>query len=159
MIHRKYVEVLRTICNRLSGSKVIWALMGSANLSLQGVPIEPNDIDLQTDEAGAYEIERSLSEYVTTRVALSTADKIRSYFGALLIDGVKVHIVGDLQIRFQNGKWEKPLKWDEHKQYVEIDDIRIPVLSLEHEHQIHLRLGKLDRAQIIKVVVEEKHNG
>lgn len=151
------MAVLRTICRRLSGSKVFWALTGSASLALRGVAVEPNDIDIQTDKAGAYEIEHRLSEYVAERVVWSTADRIRSYFGTLVIEGVKVHIAGDVETRLKNGTWERALSLNHQRHYVQIDDIEIPVLPLEYEHQMHLKLGKLHRAQMIKFILKGRH--
>jgi hypothetical protein len=67
------------------------------------MPVEPRDIDIQTDEAGAYAIARLFSECVTRPIAFSAADRIRSHFGALLVDGVKVEVMGDIHKRPDDG--------------------------------------------------------
>jgi hypothetical protein len=71
-------------------------MTGSVGFALQGVLIEPKDIDIQTDERGAYEIERRLSEFVTKRVTFFSPERIRSHFGELMIDEIKVEIMGDI---------------------------------------------------------------
>ncbi|HEY3364356.1 MAG TPA: hypothetical protein VGK74_04830 [Symbiobacteriaceae bacterium] len=53
-----HLAALRLICTRLDGKQLNWALTGSLNFALQGVPVSVNDIDIQADRAGAYEIER-----------------------------------------------------------------------------------------------------
>ena len=55
------LDVLRLLHQRLEGSSAVWALTGSLGMVLQGLPLEPHDIDLQTDPVGAYEIERRLA--------------------------------------------------------------------------------------------------
>ena len=58
MIDPVYLNVLRQIHARLSNTDVNWVVTGSLGFALQGVPVQPNDIDIQTDKVGAYEIER-----------------------------------------------------------------------------------------------------
>lgn len=47
MINPSYLNILRKICTRLGGTTVNWVVTGSFGFALQGVPIEPNDIDIQ----------------------------------------------------------------------------------------------------------------
>lgn len=150
MIDSKYLEVLRKICARLNDSNVNWAITGSLGFAIQGVPIEPNDIDIQTDEVGAYEIEHIFSEFVTQKVTFSSADRIRSHFGVLMIDGIKVEIMGDIQKRLDNGMWEEPVDLGYYKRIVEFKGIQLPVLSLEYEYQAYLKLGRFERAEMLR---------
>ena len=59
-----YLKVLRKINAQLNNTSLNWAVTGSLGFALQGVPVEPNDIDIQTDEKGAYKIERHFSEFM-----------------------------------------------------------------------------------------------
>lgn len=68
-------------------------LTGSMGLALHGVPVKPNDIDLQTNEQGSYEIEKLFYKYSKIRVAYSCTDRIRSHFGSLDVNGMKVEIM------------------------------------------------------------------
>ncbi len=154
MANTAHFEVLRKIYNHLDNDGVNWVVTGSLSFALQGVPVEPNDIDIQTDEAGAYEIERRFSRFVTRKVCFSSAERIRSYFGALLIDGIKVEIMGDIQKRLEDGTWEEPMDLDLHKRFVRVEGMRIPVLSLKYEYQAYLKLGRLEKAQMLKRALE-----
>ena len=150
MIGSRHLDVLRKIHARLEQADVNWVVTGSVGFALQGVPVSPSDLDIQTDEAGAYEIERLFSEFVVRRVALSTADNIRSHFGALLIDGVEVEIMGDIQKKRDDGSWDDPVDLDDHKRVVEIEGISVPVLSLEYERDAYKRLGRMDKAAMLE---------
>jgi len=61
MLDIAYLKVLRKVNERLNNTSVNWAITGSLDFALQGVPVEPNDIDIQTDKRGAYEIEHHFS--------------------------------------------------------------------------------------------------
>ncbi len=93
------LDALLLISSRLDSTDVVWALTGSLGHALQGVPVEVHDIDLQTDESGAYAVERSLSEYAVRPVAHSQGERIRSHFGVFEVRGVRVEVMGALQKR------------------------------------------------------------
>ncbi len=150
MIAPRFVAILRKIHDRLRDSSVNWAVTGSLGLALQGVPVEVHDIDLLTDEAGAYEIERRLFEFVTRRVRFSAEEHIRSHFGALTIDGVKVEIIGDVETRRADESWEGGWDLARHKRVVEIEGKQIPVLSLECEYEAYQRLGRTEKVELLR---------
>jgi len=150
MIESRYINILRTIYTRLSGSNVNWVLTGSLGFALQGVPVKIHDIDIQTDEVGAYGIERLFAEFVTEKVNFSSQKIIRSYFGALMIDDIKVEIMGDIQKRLEDGTWEDSVDLNRYKRFVNVEDMNIPVLSLDYEYQAYLKLGRKDKAQVLK---------
>ena len=150
MIDQQHLNVLSIIYARLNTSDVNWVLTGSASFALQGLPLEVNDIDIQTDKVGAYKIEHLFSEFIVKKVNLSSTEKIRSHFGALMIDGIKVEIMGDIQKRSKNGQWEQPVDLQKHKQFVDIEDMHIPVLSLEYEYQAYLKLGRVEKAKLLR---------
>jgi hypothetical protein len=158
MINPTFLEVLRKIYDRLDTNDVNWVITGSLGFALQGVPVEPKDIDIQTDEVGAYEIERRFSEYVTKTVHFSSADRIRSHFGALMIDGIKVEIMGNIQKRLENGTWERPVDLDQYKHFVEVGGMQIPVLSLQYEYQAYLKLSREKKAQMLKKMLQSRHH-
>ncbi|MFQ5794895.1 MAG: nucleotidyltransferase domain-containing protein [Candidatus Bipolaricaulia bacterium] len=150
MIDPSYLNVLRKIYARLNDSDMNWVVTGSLGFALQGVLVEPNDIDIQTDEAGAYEIERFFSEFVIQKVAFSSAERIRSYFGVLMMDEIKVEIMGDIRKRLEDGTWEDSVDLNRHKRIVEVEGMQVPVLSLEYEHQAYLKLGRVNQAEMLR---------
>ena len=61
MVSARHLRVLRRVCELLEGTDVTWVLTGSLGLALRGVETEVHDIDVQTDAAGALELERLLA--------------------------------------------------------------------------------------------------
>jgi hypothetical protein len=149
-IEPHYLTVLRTLYTRLSKSDVNWVLTGSLSFALQGVPVKVHDVDIQTDEAGAYEIERLCDEFVTSQVRFFSKENIRSHFGVLMIDEITVEIMGDIQKLLRDGSWEDPVDLNRYKLFVTIEDMVIPVLSLEYEYQAYLQLGRKDTAEVLR---------
>lgn len=156
MIDQGHLDVLRQVVMRLAdetvagGTPLVWALTGSLSFALQGVPIEPHDIDLQTDEAGAYAIERCFAAAVIRPVCFSAAARIRSHFGALCLGGIEVEIMGDIEKRLPDGTWSGPVDVAQHRRFVSVDDLRVPVLSLRYEVDAYRVLGRLEKADLLE---------
>jgi hypothetical protein len=156
MIELQYLNVLRKIYSRLSDCPINWVVTGSLGMVLQGMEIEVHDIDIQTDEQGAYEFEGLFPEYVVKPVQYSASERIRSHLGRLEIEGVKVEIMGGIQKALSGQVWEEPVKIEQYRQWIRYDEMRIPVLSLEYEYQAYLKLGRTERAWAIKNWLEER---
>ena len=150
MISRKHIDVLRQIHDRLNDGSVNWVVTGSLGFALQGIPVVPDDIDIQTDGPGAYEIERRFPEAVADEVAFSASDRIRSHFGSLEIDGVRVEIMGDIEKRDANGAWGAAVDLQTHRRLADFEGMTIPVLSLEYECEAYMKLGRTERAGMLR---------
>ena len=150
MVNPVYLNVLRQIHARLLNTDVNWVVTGSFGFALQGVPVQSNDIDIQTDKAGAYAIESLFSDAVIRKVKFSATERIKSHFGALQIDDVEVEIMGDIQKRGTDGVWEEIVDLPRYKQMVEIAGLLVPVLSLEYEYQAYLKFGRVERAKMLR---------
>ena len=151
MISLRHLNVLRKLHARLNATGINWAVTGSLGFTLQGVPVEPHDIDIQSDAAGVYEIQQLFAEFVLRPVALSSKHNVRSHFGALLVDGIEVELMGDIQKPDSGGTWDAPTDLNRHKRFVEVEDMRIPVLSLEHEEQAYRKLGRVEKAEMLRL--------
>lgn len=150
MIGQNFLNALRKIHNRLQDRQLNWAVTGSLGMALQGMTIEIHDIDLQTDRQSAYTIEKLFTNRVVVPVYFRESERIRSHYGALEIDGIKVEIMGDLQKSLGDQTWEEPVNVGHWLRWVEIDGMRIPVLSLEYEYQAYLHLGRTEKAHMLK---------
>ena len=137
-----HLRVLEKIVDGLRDRSVNWALTGSCSFAIQGMPVRPNDIDIQTDKSGAYEIEKIFSENMVEKVCFVECDKIRSHFGAMMIDGVRVEIMGDIEKRDHAGEWGEPVDLNRHKILVTYEGMEVPVLSLEYEYEAYKALGR-----------------
>jgi len=155
VVDGKSLEVLKRLIDELEGKDIEWAVVGSMALALRGAPLDPHDIDIMTDRAGAYEIERLFSKYVTRRVALRSSDKIRSHFGALEIDGMKIEIMGEFQHRREDGGWDEPPDLRALRQTIMVEGMRIPVPRLDWSRESYRRLGRPERVAMIEELIHK----
>lgn len=154
---RAHRQALRTLVSRLSGEPLTWALTGSTSFALQGVPVEePADIDVQTTDSGAYAIEELFPDAVVEPVSRSASDRIRSHFGELRIEGVSVEVMGDVQKRRADGSWESPVDVESHREMIEWEGFEVPVLSLSYEAAAYERLGRTERAELLREVIGDR---
>jgi sugar phosphate isomerase/epimerase len=149
-------RALLVLLKALQGHDVAWALTGSAAFALQGVPVGPHDIDVQTDEAGAYAIQSLFPGRVQRPVTLSEATNVRSHFGAITVEGVEVEIMGALQKRLPSGGWEPPVDVRALRIFVPWEGYQVPVLPLEYECGAYARLGRYERAAELRRFLRER---
>ncbi len=145
-----YTEVIQYLYERLKDDTVNWAITGSLNFTLHGIDLEVHDIDIQTDKSGAYAIEQHLKEFVKDNVHFLESEKIRSHFGTLEIGGITIEIMGDVEKKLANGSWDKPPNLEVHKEYIQHEGMKLPVLSLEYEYDAYLKLGRHKKAELLK---------
>ena len=148
-VQKEIFEVLHLLFSRINTTPILWVVTGSLGMQIQGMQLEVHDIDLQTNEAGAYQVESLFPEYIVEKVAFSTTKNIRSHFGALKIGGVRVEIMGNIEKYMPDSTWEG-LDIDKQRKLIQFDGMEIPVLSLEYEYQAYQNLGRLERAQQIR---------
>ncbi len=86
---------------------------------------------------------------VTRPVAFSGTEAIRSHFGALVIEGIAVEIMGALQKRLPDGTWEDPVEVALHRRWIEVGGLRVPVLDLVYEARAYRVLGRTARAELL----------
>ena len=150
-------SALKTICSHLKYDDFDWAITGSTSLILQGMDIAPNDIDIITNKDGAYKINSLLKAYETSPVSFSDTNKIRSHFGVFEIDGVKVEVMGDIQIK-RGTLWKTiaHLHLPHNIELVKYNDMSVPVLCLALESIGNRALGRFERADEISLFIHSK---
>lgn len=143
-------SALEVFLETMSDVPAQWALTGSTSFAIQGVPVTPQDIDVQTNASGASVIERQFPDHVVDPVSRRESEHMRSHFGVLRLDGVRVEIMGDLQKRLSEGCWEPPVDITDHRQYERWRGHDVPVLSLGYEATAYERLGRAERAERLR---------
>jgi len=153
----EYLNAQKKIHKQLINSDVNWAITGSFSLFLRGIQIVPNDIDIITDKNGAYKIEKQFQNFVYQNIHFKEIENIRSYFGVLLIDDIKIEIMGDIENKFvSKNDWKPRSDWYLHKEFVIFDKTTFPVLSLEYECDVYLKIGRIQQASIIIDYLKKK---
>ncbi|MBK8903576.1 MAG: hypothetical protein IPM53_20505 [Anaerolineaceae bacterium] len=148
-VSASFLSVLHQIHAALRERDILWAITGSTSFALRGLPFSPNDIDLQTDTPGAYAIEQALRPFVVQPVTFSSTARIRSHFGRLKVEGITVEIMGDME-KWVNGRWEPSPDISHHREFITVNGLELPVLSLAHEQEAYEKMGRRETAVILQ---------
>jgi len=154
VIETRILDALEMIGAVLEDEPLLWAITGSLGMALQGLPVSVRDIDLQTDQAGAYAMEAALSEFVVQPVALRESESIRSHFGKLEIEGVEVEIMGDIQHRQPDRGWNAPVELAKQRRWVNALDHMLPVMAISYEAEAYRRMGRMEKAAMLQAWAE-----
>ena len=63
--------------------------------------------------------------------------------------------MGAVQKRRSDGTWNPPVDITDHRIYVDFEDRRIPVLSLNYEAEAYEQLGRSERATLLTKYADE----
>lgn len=149
MVSEKIKEALKIVCRKLKGKNIDWVLVGSTNLALQGVDVSPHDIDILTDEKGAFSINELLRDYEVRKVEYKESENLASYLGEFRIDDIKVEVMGDLRIKRPDGTWYKELVIRGAKN-AKIGEMEVPLYPLEKELEGYKILGRVEKVREIE---------
>jgi len=150
VIEERHLRALGVLYRALKDSDVSWLVTASLNLALHGLPVQVHDIDVVTDKAGAYEIERRFQAYSVQPVRWRVSQRIRSHFGVLSVEGVSVEIMGDVEMYDEVHGWQPTPGLASNAEIVALRGMSIPVRSLKAEWAAYVRLGRAERAHLVQ---------
>ncbi|HPN54936.1 MAG TPA: hypothetical protein PLB52_03335 [Candidatus Moranbacteria bacterium] len=142
MLQKDIEKVLIFIAEKLNNAKINWLLIGSSNLALQGVPLEPNDVDISVGISDYNKIKNIFNKYKTlsgTTLKNKEAEEV-----TYLIKGVKVHFC----FEYDHGFFNKFLK-NNDKLKIKIGSVDIFCNSLVGEIEAYTHLDRKEKAESI----------
>jgi hypothetical protein len=147
-----------------------WGIGGDAGEIMKGVNVHADIIEILTTKEGTEQICKAMSEYQTLAPAPAEeklerdADVdgkmipvfIKSSYAELTVDGVKVKIYGDEQIKVGEWDWGDALDFQPEDVYVV--GTKVPLVPLRLKSELDLGLGWLDRVELISdAVMRSQH--
>lgn len=149
----EHTNVLSFLMERISPSENLWALTGSAGLRLQGVDLVVHDLDVQTDGKTIYVLEKKIAEFIKLPVHIWETEHTHSYHGQAEINGLQVEFLGEMRHRGEDGGWLPALDIRSVLVWVEWHGLQIPVLSLAHEALAYEKMGRTQKAELIRATL------
>jgi hypothetical protein len=162
------MKILERLNGKVQGK---WAVGGDAGEVMTGVNVTPEYIEILTTKEGCDEISKLLADY--QKLAPAMAERklpreadidgkmlpvfIKSYYAEFAIDGTKLEVHGDEQIKVGEWEWGDPL--DFTPDYTYIPGGKLPLVPLSLKSELDLGLGWLDRVKLISDAVLMKHHG
>ena len=165
------LKVATTVSNRLTPNvHAMWAFGGDIGEQLLGVNVNSDHLEILTTTSGCEEICEELSECVTLKPA--TAEKkldreadvegtmlpvhIKSHYAELTVDGVKIEVYGDKQIKVGEWEWGDPIFFN--ADYTYVSGGKLPLVPLSLNSELDIGLGWMDRVSKISDAVIQKHH-
>lgn len=68
MITEKFKKTIKIIHKRLENNKINWALVGSTNMQLQGMNVQPHDLDVVVQLKDLEKMREIFSDYTVSAV-------------------------------------------------------------------------------------------
>jgi hypothetical protein len=130
--------VLKIMLEPLNTRKTSWRLDGSANLKVQGIDINVNDIDIMTDEKSYISFKNRFKKYYTDE---GYDEKKKKHYLMLMIAGNEVEIA----------HYDDPLivMLDKIKM-IEWKGLKLSILPLVHAKKFYELIGKDEKAKLIE---------
>ncbi len=154
-MHPDKLGALRTVRKRLENAGIRWALAGSTNMLVQGIPSDPRDMDIAVRREDLGRISGLFSDFSSTPVR-----EFRSLAGGTAWE-VRTNISG-IKVQFFGG--------DEDDVYVSkllagrtvnvrFGGIEIPCFALEAESRAYREMGRPEKAETIDRFLSGKGGG
>jgi hypothetical protein len=149
----KMTAAIVALRERLDDLSHPWMITGSVAAALHGVATSPGDIDIETDERGAYAIERRLSDLVELPVTRRTDEgETSSAFGRFLIAGVAVEVMGDMRMRSAGGEWRGPHDVAPRLVVVEFEGGPLPIATRDALVRLYDDLERPDQSAEVRAL-------
>jgi len=146
MINNNFKKAIKIVHQLLKDNNIKWALIGSTNLALQGMNINPNDLDIIVKMDDLKLITKIFSEYNS-----SEAREIKSMTSEPIweikakIDNIEVHIISEKE----TGEYLRKFLLNNMIE-IKLDNINIPCFTLEAEAKAYSETNRENKSQIIK---------
>lgn len=150
MKRQSLLACLDFLVRRLPTTSREWAITGGASLQLRGVECDAKDIDILASPEVANYAATALSDYTVKPLAIAQTDDIRSLFAQYEVSGVIVEIMANVHNRLANDSWYPHREWRNHVEMLQLDNMSVPILTLEYEERIAGMLRQDARRTLIQ---------
>ena len=145
----KIDKILIRIAKKLES--VNYAFIGSANLYIQGLKVEPRDIDILTDVEGIKEIDKILAEYRTKEIYFDESEGRNSFRSFYKIEGIEIEVLGNV-----NSIARRPEALEKNF-LINFNGVNIPCFLIVDELEAYRKMGRTEKVEIIeKFLVNKK---
>ncbi len=157
-INSRFVDVLKMIHEKLTPHRIEWVVIGSVSLALQGVDIEPKDIDILTNKEDALKTNILLKNFVTSPVKLMRSERFESYRGTFQVNGIDIDIIGDFRVLIDNS-WLSLSERLLTRKFIEVENITLSVSPLRDQLTMYNILQRKTDIRKIQTIEEKLRDG
>lgn len=170
VLTKPLLEATMRVGELLKGCSAKWAFAGDLGEILFGVNVQPDHLTILTTSAGCDELSKTLAAFQIhapkiTEIQIKRSAEIdlkplpiavKSYSSSFNIQGQRLDVHGDLQIRVGGWDWGDPLDYE--PEYVYVVNVKVPALPLELKQELYRGLGWYDRVSKIHAAMARRHH-
>ena len=146
MLNKSIEEALIQVSNILNEKKIPWMLIGSCNLAIQGMDLDPRDIDLCVNKKDFDKLEKIFSKFWKVVVSkFPSKFKGEAYKLTFFVDGVEIEFLGETSQNLYTTHLNS-------RGFIR-KDFKGAVLNLnklENEYKSYFNMERIDKANKIK---------
>ena len=137
------ISTIKTIAQKLENKNIQWVVTTSCALILQGIKLDPQDIDILTNKEDSIKINQILNDYKIKEFKNMTSNIFDSTLNKFLINNCIVEVMGNFNVKSRfDGKWHDLSYMLKNPNIVEIEKVRIPVLSILQSMGMYQMMGR-----------------
>jgi hypothetical protein len=147
-----------------------WAIGGDVAEVISGVNVTPDHVSILTTKNGCNEIAGKLAQYQLEPPRLIERElerdakvdlkpykvQIKSFMSRFDIEGSRLDVHGELQIKVGDWGWGDPLDFEPDHVYVV--GVKVPIIPLKMKSELYTGLGWADRATKIHEAVRRSRH-
>ncbi|MGV8171452.1 MAG: nucleotidyltransferase domain-containing protein [Candidatus Woesearchaeota archaeon] len=146
MVDSRFIHAIKIIHQLLNENNISWALIGSTNMQLQGMNVNPRDLDIVVQLKDLEQMEKIFSDYNASDVRkLPPMTDEPGWEVKIDINGVDVQILGERD----TGEYVSKLLAEKLIR-IHLDNIDIPCFTLEAEAQTYAETKREHKANLIR---------
>lgn len=149
MFNKEFSKVLTEVAEKLNKSKIKWTLIGSTNLTLQGMEFTPRDIDIVISYNNIKKIKKLFANFIIKESGeLANGDGLEVKY---LMDNIEVQFC----FEYDTGFYLKKINQNGII-YKKLGLINISCFQLSDEAAAYRYLGRDSKAKIIEDFIDHK---
>jgi len=157
-VNSRFIDVLTMIHDKLTPQRIEWVLIGSVSLALQGVDIEPKDIDILSNKDDALKTNILLKNFEISPVKFMRSERFKSYRGTFQVNGIDIDIIGDFRVLIDNS-WFSLSERLFTRKFIEVENITLPVSPLQDQLTMYKKLQRKTDIRKIQKIEEKLRDG
>lgn len=148
-ITEKKLNILSKIAEVLNENNITWAVGASLLLYFKGITHEFHDIDIMIYEGDVEKVNQILLSFGTLQPKNPNAQYKTKYFLEYNIEGVDIDIMAGFTIVGDNKEHYFPLEKNSIKNYININNVSIPLQSIEEWRTYYKLMGRVEKVKMI----------
>lgn len=146
MMNENIKEAIKIIHELLGQNNIKWALVGSTNLQLQGMQIEPRDLDIVIQHRNLEKVSEIFTDYSASSVKeLKTLSGEPAWEVKAKINGIETQFFGGDETDIYVSKLLAS-----KIAMIKLENIEIPCFTLEAESQSYKETNREHKAHLIQ---------